>query len=119
MALVLYAATFWAFEGLAQVLACTPNVVLALFGFLNMYFIAFLFCGMFVDPEDVVWPIRAFCYFLPLGWSLQSYMYSVIHHLPEHKGAIPCTPGDALPQGGVCTAQGFYCYSTTPPALLR
>ena len=42
-------------------------MIIALFVFLNLYFIAFLFCGMFVDFADVVWPLRAMCYFLPLG----------------------------------------------------
>ena len=27
-----------------------------------------------------------------------------------------CTVGDTLPNGGVCTAQGFYCSSTEDPA---
>jgi len=114
--LAIYAVTFWAFEGLAQWLSVFPNVILCLFAFLNMYFIAFLFCGMFVDFEDVIWPLRAFCYFLPLGWSLESYMYALYHDLPEHSGATACTPGDTLPNGGVCTAQGFYCYSAEDPA---
>ena len=114
--LVLYAVTFWSFEGLAQAFSCFPNVIYGLFMFLNIYFMAFLFCGMFVDPEDVVWPIRVFCYFLPLGWTLQSYMYGLWHHIAEHKGVTYCTPGDALPHGGVCTAQGFYCYSEEDPS---
>ena len=109
--LVIYAVTFWAFEGLAQMFSCFPNVIFGLFAFLNIYFVAFLFCGMFVDPEDVVWPIRVFCYFLPLGWSLQSYMYGLYHDLPKHSGTMPCVPGTALATGGVCTSQGFYCYS--------
>lgn len=114
--LVLYAVTFWSFEGLAQAFSCFPNVIYGLFMFLNVYFMAFLFCGMFVDPEDVVWPIRAFCYFLPLGWTLQSYMYGLWHHIADHEGVTYCTPGDALPHGGVCTAQGFYCYSEEDPS---
>ena len=57
-----------------------------------------------------------FCYFLPLGWTLQSYMYGLWHHIAEHKGVTYCTPGDALPHGGVCTAQGFYCYSEEDPS---
>merc|ERR1719163_960922 len=92
-----------------------PMFVIGLFAFLNIYFVAFLFCGMFVDPEDVVWPIRVFCYFLPLGWSLQSYMYGLYHDLPKHSGTMPCVPGTALATGGVCTSQGFYCYSEDDP----
>lgn len=112
----LYALTFWAFEGLAQMLSVFSNVIYCLFAFLNMYFTAFLFCGMFVDFEDVVWPLRAFCYFLPLGWTLQSYMYGLYHDLPDHAGTFTCTPGEALDAGGVCTTQGFYCYSDADPS---
>ena len=49
MSLLIYAVTFWSFEGMAQMLAVAPNVVIGLFGYLNLYFAAFLFCGMF-DP---------------------------------------------------------------------
>ena len=95
--LVLYALTFWSFEGLAQMLSTFSNVIIGLFGFLNLYFAAFLFCGMFVDPEDVIWPIRVFCYFMPLGWTLQSYMYALMHDMPDHSGTFACAPGDELP----------------------
>ena len=78
--LVLYAVTFWAFEGLAQAFSCFPNVIYGLFMFLNIYFMAFLFCGMFVDPEDVVWPIRVFCYFLPLGDSAVLHVRALAPH---------------------------------------
>merc|ERR1719329_874958 len=113
--LVLYALTFWSFEGLAQMLSTFSNVIIGLFGFLNLYFAAFLFCGMFVDPEDVIWPIRVFCYFMPLGWTLQSYMYALMHDMPDHSGTFACAPGDELPTGGVCTDQGFYCASASDP----
>merc|ERR1719329_105998 len=113
--LVLYALTFWSFEGLAQMLSTFSNVIIGLFGFLNLYFAAFLFCGMFVDPEDVIWPIRVFCYFMPLGWTLQSYMYALMHDMPDHSGTFACSPGDELPTGGVCTDQGFYCASASDP----
>ena len=35
-------------------LSVSPRVIFGLFNYLNLYFAAFLFCGMFVDPEDVV-----------------------------------------------------------------
>ena len=52
---------------------------------------------------------------MPLGWTLQSYMYALMHDMPDHEGTIACTPGDALPTGGVCNDQGFYCYSSEDP----
>ena len=40
---------------------------------------SFLFCGMFIDPEVVLWPFRALCYALPLRWSLEAFMCAVFH----------------------------------------
>jgi len=112
---LIYAVTFWAFEGMAQALAVGPNVIVGLFGFLNIFFAAFLFCGMFVDPADVIWPLRVFCYFLPLGWALQSYVYYILHGAPEYDGTVACTPGNVTPTGGFCNAGGFYCYDASDP----
>jgi ABC-type multidrug transport system ATPase subunit len=115
--LVIYAVAFWSFEGLAQMLSVFSNVIIGLFAFLNLYFAAFLFCGMFVDPEDVIWPIRTFCYFMPLGWALQSYMYGLMHDMPDHSGTVACVPGAIVnATGNVCTSQGFYCYSADDPS---
>jgi len=115
MAMLVYASALWSFEGMAQMLAIAPNVVIALFNFINIYFAAFLFCGMFVDPKDVIWPVRIFCYILPLGWTLQSYMYAVFDAMPDQPGTFECIPGDVTAVGSVCGAQGFYCYSPDDP----
>lgn len=113
LAWLMYAITFWAFEGLGQMVSVAPNVIISLFNFLNIYFAAFLFCGMFIDPQDVIWPLRAFCYLLPLGWSLQSYMYAIWHEA-SYSGATACTPGNATPTG-ICDERGFYCSSANDP----
>jgi len=110
---LLYSITFWAFEGLGQMVSIAPSVILALFSYMNLYFMAFLFCGMFIDPADVVWPFRVFCYFLPLGWSLQSYMYAVWHPA-RYAGATPCTVGE-ITATGICDGRGFYCSSLNDP----
>ena len=70
--MLIWAITCWALEGMAQMLSVSPRVLFGLFNYLNLWFAAFLFCGMFVDPDDVVWPLRVFCFFLPLRWALQS-----------------------------------------------
>ena len=77
-------------------LSVSPRVLYGLFNYLNLFFASFLFCGMFVDPEDVVWPLRLFCYFLPLRWALQSYIFSVYHGQPDYDGAQDCTPGELM-----------------------
>jgi len=106
---LIYAIAFWAFEGLAQMVGVASNATLGLVNFLNLFFAAFLFCGMFVDVEDVVWPLRAFCYVLPLGWALQSYVHSAYTGAPDAAGALDCTPGNVTPTGIFCSDGGFYC----------
>jgi ABC-type multidrug transport system ATPase subunit len=100
-------------------LSVSPRVLYGLFNYLQLYFAAFLFCGMFVDPEDVVWPLRLFCYFLPLRWALQSYMFSVYHGAPDYDGAQDCTPGELMdnPHGSpiICGQQAFFCSSPSDP----
>ena len=71
-AMLIWVTTCWALEGMAQMLSVSPRVLFGLFNYLNLWFCSFLFCGMFVDPDDVIWPLRLFCYFLPLRWALQS-----------------------------------------------
>ena len=112
---LIYSITFWAFEGCGQMMAVAPNVILSLFSFLNIYFMTFLFCGMFVDPVDVIWPLRALCYLMPLGWSLESYMHAIWTYGYEYTGTTPCTPGSLTPAGLVCDLRGFYCYSQDDP----
>jgi len=109
MAWFTYSLVYWSFEGLGQLLAVAPNVIMALFNFLNMYFATFLFCGMFIDPNNVVWPFRLFCYLMPLRWMLETYMYVIWTEEPDYSGVVVCTPGNSTPTGTTCDARGFYC----------
>ena len=71
-----YTASLWVFENTAQVLAALiPNVVLGFLLFLNYWFGCFLFAGVLVATNDVVWPLRACCYAFPLRWTLRSMSY--------------------------------------------
>ena len=115
MAWFIYAITFWTFEGLAQMLSVSPSVLFGLFNYLNLYFAALLFAGVFVDPEDVIWPLRSLCYFLPLGWSFQSFMFAIFHGQPDYDGTMDCIPGERIPGGAICGQQGFYCSSPNDP----
>ena len=116
MAICIYAITLWAFEGMAQMLSVSPSVLFGLLNYLTFYFVAFLFSGLFVDPGDVIWPLRIFCYCLPLGWSFQSSMFAIFHSQPDYNGAMDCIPGDLMPDGVICGRQGFYCSSPSDPA---
>ena len=117
--MLIWAITCWALEGMAQMLSVSPRVLFGLFNYLNLWFAAFLFCGMFVDPDDVVWPLRIFCYFLPLRWALQSYIFSIFHGQPDYDDVMDCTPGKLMPNEYgppiICGQQGFYCSSPSDP----
>ena len=117
--MLIWAITCWALEGMAQMLSVSPRVLFGLFNYLNLFFASFLFCGMFVDPDDVIWPLRLFCYFLPLRWSLQSYIFSIYHGQRDYDGAFFCTPGKLMPNDYgppiICGQQGFYCSSPSDP----
>lgn len=95
-ALLIHACMFWTFEGIAQAQALEPSPLLGLMNYLNIYFMAFLFCGMFVPPSDVIWPFRLFTYILPMQWTMKAFMHAVFASTPAYSGALPCTAGTAI-----------------------
>ena len=116
MALLIHTCMFWAFEGMAQANALEPSPLLGLMNFMNIFFMAFLFCGMFVDPEDVVWPFRIFTYIMPLLWTLKAFMHAVFID-EAYTGALACTAGEIVPVtvlhpiSGMNLTRGAYCLS--------
>ena len=67
-----YALCLWAFESVAQLFAVTTaSPLLGMLNFVNVWFASFLFSGIMVPEDDVIWPFRIFCSILPLKWSLQ------------------------------------------------
>jgi len=88
---IVYASGLFAFESIAQlfsVLCFDP--LLGMLNFMNVWFSAFLFAGIMVPREDVIWPFRLFCYILPLNWVLRSMAY--LEFSPTtFEGATLCT----------------------------
>ena len=96
--LVVYTATLWAFECMAQFFSIMfANPLLGMLNFMNMWFSSFLFAGVMVPEEDVIWPFRAFTYMLPLRWALTS-MALVDFRDTTFGGAVP----DDSPKGFSC-----------------
>jgi len=95
-ALLIHTCMFWTFEGIAQANALEPSPLFGLMNYLNVYFMAFLFCGMFVAPSDVIWPFRLFTYILPMQWSMKAFMHAIFANTPAYKGALPCTAGTTV-----------------------
>merc|ERR1712113_271675 len=44
-------------------------------GAVGFWFCSFLFGGIFLKPERIIWPFRAFTYVSPLRWSLGTMHY--------------------------------------------
>ena len=89
--------------------------------FMNNWFSAFLFAGIMIKGEDVIWPFRLLCYILPLRWGVQGMLYI------EYKGATfegadtavcPAALAANPPPGctyhpGLMPADGFKCPGST------
>ena len=92
--LCVYSLTLWSFECMAQFFSIQfDNPLLGMLMYMNMWFSAFLFAGVMVPEEDVIWPFRAFCYSLPLRWSLTG-MAKVEFSGTTFRGAVPYHAGD-------------------------
>ena len=112
LALLIHTAMFWAFEGMAQAQALEVSPLLGLMNFLSLFFMAFLFCGMFVRPEDVIWPFRIACYAMPLQWTMKAFVHAVFIDTPHYSGAEPCAAGTFVPvQMGDGSTKYAYCLS--------
>uniref|UniRef100_A0A0G4HRN8 ABC transporter domain-containing protein n=1 Tax=Chromera velia CCMP2878 TaxID=1169474 RepID=A0A0G4HRN8_9ALVE len=71
---LIYTLLLWAFEAMAQFCSVvSPQPLVNMCVFLGLWFTSFLFSGWFIEPGDVVWPLRAFVYILPLRWTLPSF----------------------------------------------
>jgi len=69
--------------------------------YLALWFMQFLFSGMLVQDDDVVWPIKIFCYILPKRYALHSMLYSE-YTGSTFEGTQPCN---------VTTETATFCYS--------
>ena len=86
--ILLYAATLWSFESMAQLFAVQfPNPLLGMLQYMNLWFASFLFCGIMVPEADVPWPMKLFNYILPLKYFLKSAMHTDLHQT-TFSGAI-------------------------------
>jgi hypothetical protein len=95
MMVLVYASVLAAFESFAQVFAVlAENPMLGMLLYMKMWFASFLFCGVMVAREDVMWPFKFFCFILPLNWGLRSMIWLEFIDT-EFAGAQECSVADA------------------------
>merc|ERR1712238_447609 len=77
-------------------------------GMIQFWYASFLFCGVFLDPEQVPWPFRAFTYISPHRHATALFLQPDFSETTEWKSAVPCD-ATAL-AAGLCDPTGsFYC----------
>lgn len=90
---LIYTVTLWSFECIAQFCAVMfENSLVGMLVYMNNWFSAFLFAGIMVPEEDVVWPFRVLCYTYPLRWAMTSFA-QVDFRDTTFKGAVEDADG--------------------------
>jgi len=88
----LHALTLLAFEFMAEFCAlCSQNFAVSMLLFIGIWFASFLFCGLVVRDENVMWPLRLLCQILPLRYGAKSIAYEEFIDR-EFSGAQSCNP---------------------------
>lgn len=78
--ILVFAVTLWSFECVAQFFSVLfQNPLLGMLNFMQFWFAAFLFSGLMVPEEDVIWPLRALNKVSPLKYCARSMAYLEFH----------------------------------------
>lgn len=73
--LLVHASLMFAFECVAQCHAVQfQHPLLGMLGVVNFWFASFLFGGMLIPEEDVIWPLRAFGYISPIKYAVKALL---------------------------------------------
>jgi len=81
---------------------------------MNLWFVSFLFNGIAIPIDAVIWPFRVFCYVLPYRWAQAAITYTIFIFSPQYNGAEPCNITTSLPPNGSPENRTVSCDPTTP-----
>jgi len=80
LGVLVMAVTLWSFEQASLFFAlCFENPVIGMLMALGLWFVNFLFCGAFLQPEFVSWPFRFLCDVVAFRWTLSAMQYLSFH----------------------------------------
>jgi ABC-type multidrug transport system ATPase subunit len=90
--ITIYACAIYCIEAFAQVFSVlNADPLMGMLNFMQIWFASFLFSGIVVPVEDVIWPFRAFAYILPLKYALKAIVYQEFID-QDWSGASLCDP---------------------------
>jgi hypothetical protein len=127
-----YTCGYISYECVARALSVAfDNALLGMLSYLNIWFTSFLFAGLVIPEESVIWPFRVFFTILPLKWGIQTVAYLDIVDA-TYSGAYYCDtlvrndciviPGESV--GWTCAANPgdiynpLQCYGHTGEQVL-
>lgn len=89
---LLYSLGLYSFEAIAQTMAIAfDNPIIGMLQFMSMWFSAFLFCGIFLPVDSIVWPFRILSYVLPYQYAFRSQIHAEFID-QTFSGAMLCDP---------------------------
>jgi len=111
--ILVFAVTLWSFECVAQFFSVLfQNPLLGMLNFMQFWFAAFLFSGLMVPEEDVIWPLRALNKVSPLKYCARSMAYLEFHGTEWQGAELDASE----PRGFTCP--GFECFGRTGAQVL-
>jgi hypothetical protein len=86
----LYMCLYFSYECIARMYSVLfDNPLMGMLGYMNVWFTSFLFAGIMIPEDQVIWPFRALVYALPLNWSVRTVTY--LNSIDaEYDGAYYC-----------------------------
>jgi len=111
---VVFVASFWCFENMAQMFALIPSRIIGMLLYIVWWFVCWFFGCVFIRERDIDWPLKAFVYILPFRWAIASVVRLAIGD-GDYAGAAAA---DNEPEY-VCSGNQDICYGRTGEQVLR
>jgi ABC-type multidrug transport system ATPase subunit len=108
---------YLAFDFMAHVCSVAfDNLTVAMCSYAQYWFGSFLFMGLMLDLEEVIWPLRIFTYVMPFRWIYANLVYIQFAWFPQtFEGATVCAVGGNVSAASGCmypngnSVAGFSC----------
>ncbi|KAL1495243.1 hypothetical protein AB1Y20_017104 [Prymnesium parvum] len=107
-----FSVQLFALESLAATSAIHSNVLLGLMEFMETWTLFFLFNGITIPVDSVIWPFRIFCYVSPYRWAQPVIDYLAFINVPNYNGAAQCNVTTNTPVVPIENVTAIVCQSS-------